>query len=209
MNNFILSEASKLKTLLDLINDSLSAVEEYLNCQRKEPPEYAAVNRNEVPQSWLHKGYASNRSLLDFLHDVKQKVEHFEAYIGGSLPAVNLAHFFNPQGLLTSMKQEFCRKNVVDFDEVTIAMTIEERGKLQSVIGERVCATGIYLHECDWKRGKIVERLGNNIDAVLLPAIHLEVKLKDEDLSRKKVSIPLYREAGLVGPEHELLRFEF
>jgi hypothetical protein len=42
----------------------------------------------------------------------------------GGLPIYDVGKMFHPESLIISMKQVFCRKNLVDFDDIKVSATV-------------------------------------------------------------------------------------
>lgn len=63
---------------------------------------------------------------------------------------------FNPESLIISMKQVYCRKGMIDFDDIKVLARVTDvkADEIKSV-DEGLIISGLYLHECIWYDGKL------------------------------------------------------
>lgn len=64
----------------------------------------------------------------------------------GGLVSYNFGKMFNPESLIISIKQVFCRKGLVDFDDIKLTTNIIENNTEIIDVHEGLVISGLYLH---------------------------------------------------------------
>jgi dynein heavy chain len=108
-----------------------------------------------------------------------------------------LTGFFNPQGMLTAMKQEVCRKHQKDankwaLDDIVYHTEVQHNERVESVKSppqEGAYVHGLFLEGAGWQRDGIqLQESEPKILYVPLPILHVSANLKDlENKSRKEL----------------------
>ena len=121
LNVFLSQELQRMDRITGIIKKTFTDIIESIDGQILMTPVIVdsidALYNNKVPTNWLYDPSGAQISWMKFKFSVwfdsfKKRNETLEEWMKGSRPkCFNLDHFFNPQGLLTSMKQEVVRIN--------------------------------------------------------------------------------------------------
>jgi len=111
---------------------------------------------------------------------------------GGRPPCFWLTGFFNPQGCLTAMKQEVCRKHQKDpankwaLDDImyhTEVLTTEKPEHIRAQPPEGIYVSGLFLEGAAWNRDQVqIEESAPKVLFVPLPVLFCSANLKTEEM---------------------------
>uniref|UniRef100_A0A061RL16 Flagellar outer dynein arm heavy chain gamma n=1 Tax=Tetraselmis sp. GSL018 TaxID=582737 RepID=A0A061RL16_9CHLO len=112
----------------------------------------------KIPALWLKKSWEA-ATLGNWFSGLLQRYDQLHKWLNNGRPkAYWLTGFFNPQGFLTAMKQEVCRKHAVTdkwaLDDVVMTSEVTHPPKdaenLKDTPNEGVYVYGLYLDGCAW-----------------------------------------------------------
>jgi dynein heavy chain len=184
LNIFLSQELQRMDKITLIIKKSMTDICEAVDGQILMTPmivdQIDCLYNNKVPKEWLYDPAKAQISWMKLKFSVwfdsfKTRNITLEDWMKGSRPrAFNLDHYFNPQGLLTSMKQEVVRikkqpsktggkptdkienwsmDNVADSFEVLTERKIKENENKREPDKGGIWITGLWLEGCRWKEG--------------------------------------------------------
>jgi dynein heavy chain len=119
LNVFLSQELQRMDRITNIIKKTFGDIVEAVDGQILMTPVIVDsidfLFNNKVPSTWLYDPSGAQISWMKhkfsiWFESFKTRNITLEDWMRGTRPkAFNLDHFFNPQGLLTSMKQEICR----------------------------------------------------------------------------------------------------
>ena len=125
-----------------------------------------------------------------------QRDDQYRSWLNGSRPnSYWLTGFFNPQGMLTAMKQEVCRKHQKDankwaLDDIIYHTEVTDKERVESI--KAGPAEGVYIHGL-WLEGGAWARDGCQLQEsepktlyVPLPVMLVSASLKSMEMSGRK-----------------------
>jgi len=161
-----------------------------------------ALFNAKIPAAWLKKSWEA-ATLGNWFSGLLQRYDQLHKWLNTGRPkGYWLTGWFNPQGFLTAMKQEVCRKHAVTdkwaLDDVVMTSEVthppKEFESLKDTPAEGVYVYGLYLDGCAWsgKENRLVDSEPKKLFHPL-PVLYVTgVQAKD----RKKSGIyeaPTYR----------------
>jgi len=76
--------------------------------------------KNKIPEHWRKVSYPSQWNLTKYLQDLQVRIEFFRKWIkDGKVEPFWIGGMFFPQSFLTSVLQNFARKNTLTVEQVT------------------------------------------------------------------------------------------
>ena len=126
-----------------------------------------ALFNAKIPAAWLKKSWEA-ATLGNWFSGLLQRYDQLHKWLNNGRPkGYWLTGFFNPQGFLTAMKQEVCRKHAVTdkwaLDDVVMTSEVTHPPKefegLKETPSEGVYVYGLYLDGCAWsgKENRLVD----------------------------------------------------
>ena len=194
LQNVMAKVSFMLKQLKLAINGEVVMTEELQNC-------LDAIFSATVPKMWLFTVAGDEfswniPSLGPWMSSLVARDDQDRGWLTSGRPNIFwLTGFFNPQGFLTAMKQEVCRKHQKDtpkwaLDEITYHTEVTQWEKPESI--RSAPQEGCYIH------GLMLEGAGWNNDSSmlmesepkklfhLLPVLYVTANLKTEELKARR-----------------------
>jgi dynein heavy chain len=118
---------------------------------------------NQVPGLWKKVSYPSLRPLGSWFEDLIERCKFFDQWLNKGKPkAFWLPSFFFPQGFLTSILQNYARKNKVPIDVLDFSydfLDFSEASKITHSSEEGAYIYGLYMEGCrfDYKQMRLEE----------------------------------------------------
>ncbi|GAW80117.1 dynein heavy chain [Plasmodium gonderi] len=188
---FFLQEIERIKNVIDLVktnlNDIISAIDgsKIMTADLQNDTKY--IYSQSVPKKWIYDASETEISwvchnLNQWLNILNLRYEQIMNYIqNGKLKSYWLPGFFNPQGFLTSMKQEITRlnkKDQISLDEVVLYADIKNHDieKIKEVPEHGFHIHGLFIEgsKWNWQEGKL-EESSPKILCENMPVIHITV----------------------------------
>jgi dynein heavy chain len=184
MNIFLSQEIQRMQRVIDLVKKTLNEIDKAVEGQIIMTPNIVdaidSIFDGKVPKFWIYDSTDTEISWLKpsfslWFESLIERNQQLNTWLRRERPRTfNLGFFFNPQGFLTSMKQEMVRSN--KFHKVNSKQSVEwsmdnveyqtqvlsdkqqkefENSKEQ--VGEGVYLTGLFLEGCRWNRESLAE----------------------------------------------------
>ncbi|EUD67876.1 hypothetical protein C922_01488 [Plasmodium inui San Antonio 1] len=188
---FFLQESERIKKVIDLVktnlNDIISAIDgsKIMTADLQNDTKY--IYSQSVPKKWIYDASETEISwvchnLNQWLNILNLRYEQIMNYIhNGKLKSYWLPGFFNPQGFLTSMKQEITRlnkKDQISLDEVVLYADIKNHDieKIKEVPEHGFHIHGLFIEgsKWNWQEGKL-EESSPKVLCENMPVIHITV----------------------------------
>ncbi|VUZ94664.1 dynein heavy chain, putative [Plasmodium vivax] len=188
---FFLQEIERIKKVIDLVktnlNDIISAIDgsKIMTADLQNDTKY--IYSQSVPKKWIYDASETEISwvchnLNQWLNILNLRYEQIMNYIhNGKLKSYWLPGFFNPQGFLTSMKQEITRlnkKDQISLDEVVLYADIKNHDieKIKEVPEHGFHIHGLFIEgsKWNWQEGKL-EESSPKVLCENMPVIHITV----------------------------------
>ncbi|ANQ07504.1 Uncharacterized protein PCOAH_00018730 [Plasmodium coatneyi] len=188
---FFLQEIERIKKVIDLVktnlNDIISAIDgsKIMTADLQNDTKY--LYSQSVPKKWIYDASETEISwvchnLNQWLNILNLRYEQIMNYIhNGKLKSYWLPGFFNPQGFLTSMKQEITRlnkKDQISLDEVVLYADIKNHDieKIKEVPEHGFHIHGLFIEgsKWNWQEGKL-EESSPKVLCENMPVIHITV----------------------------------
>lgn len=188
---FFLQEMERIKKVIDLVkvnlNDIISAIDGSKIMTADLQNDTIYIFSQSVPKKWIYDASETEISwicnnLNQWLNILNLRYEQIMNYIyNGKLKSYWLPGFFNPQGFLTSMKQEITRLNKKDqlsLDEVVLYTDIKNYDveKIKEFPEHGFNIHGLFIEgsKWNWQEGKL-EESSPKILCENMPVIHITV----------------------------------
>lgn len=205
LNIFLFQEIQRLQNVLSKVGNMLTQLRLAINGEVVMTEELQAcldaLYDAKVPSSWLFTVAGDEFSWilptlgLWFTSLINRDDQDREWLTRGRPHTYWLTGFFNPQGMLTAMKQEVCRKHQKDtikwaLDDIvyhTEVTQYEKTDHVKSSPAEGCYIHGLSLEGCAWSRDQqqLVESDPKTL-FVLLPVLYVSANLKTEEIRIKK-----------------------
>ena len=154
-----------------------------------------------VPRMWLFTVAGDEFSWLlpslgTWFTSLQQRDEQDRTWLLTSRPTSYwLTGFFNPQGMLTAMKQEVCRKHQKDavkwaLDDIMYHTEVTHyfnADRVKSQPAEGCYVHGLFLEGAGWgKEAQMVMESEPKVLFAPLPVLHVSASLKTEEMASRK-----------------------
>jgi dynein heavy chain, axonemal len=205
LNIFLFQEIQRLQNVLSKVGNMLTQLRLAINGEVVMTEELQAcldaLFDAKVPSSWLFTVAGDEFSWilptlgLWFTSLISRDEQDREWLTRGRPHSYWLTGFFNPQGMLTAMKQEVCRKHQKDavkwaLDDIvyhTEVTQYEKSEHVKSSPSEGCYIHGLFLEGCAWSRDQqqLIESDPKTL-FVLLPILFVSANLKSEEARIKR-----------------------
>jgi dynein heavy chain len=190
----LLLVTNMLKQLRLAINGEVVMTEQLQNCLDD-------MFDAKPPGSWLRTVAGDEFSWLLptlglWFSSLLLRDDQYRTWLNGSRPnSYWLTGFFNPQGMLTAMKQEVCRKHQKDankwaLDDIVYKTEVQHTmnaDNIKSGPSEGVYVHGLFLEGGAWARDEtMLKESEPKVLYVPLPVLMVSAQLKSEDLRTRK-----------------------
>ena len=124
-----MQECERFNKLLSVIKSSLVNLKKAIKGEMVMSVDldgmYQSLLMNKVPQNWEKKAYPSMKKLASWYDDLLARVDFFRNWVENEKPkSFWLSSFFFPQGFLTSVLQNFARKQKLPIGNYFIILII-------------------------------------------------------------------------------------
>ena len=198
LNTFLTQEIEKFNTLTKVIKQSLAKLRKAIDGQIVMTHEIEAliesILKNNVPNLWTQVSYISCKKLIDWVDDLKKRLLFFDSWVKNGIPQVFwFSGFFFPQSFLTSLLQNFARKNKVSID--TLKFDVKVSNQIHDVPSDEGClVNGLFIEGCRWDEelGRI-EEAKEKVLSYVMPNVWLRPVDKIKQKSENCYECPVYR----------------
>ena len=203
LNIFLFQEIQRLQRVLSKVKSTLQqlqlAIKGEVVMSEELAATLAAVYDAKVPQTWVFTVAGDEFSWILptlglWFSSLLQRDEQLRGWLNNGRPnSYWLPGFFNPQGLLTAMKQEVTRKHKADkwaLDDVvyhTEVTTYERPDQVRAPPSEGIYVHGLSLEGAGWNNaeGTLVESEAKKL-FVPLPVLYVTANVKGEQAKVRK-----------------------
>ena len=203
LNIFLFQEIQRLQRVLNKVQSTLQQLQLAIKGEIVMSEELAAtltaVYDAKVPQTWVFTVAGDEFSWILptlglWFSSLLQRDEQLRSWLNNGRPnSYWLPGFFNPQGLLTAMKQEVTRKHKADkwaLDDVvyhTEVTTYERPDQVRAAPSEGIYVHGLSLEGAGWNKaeGTLVESEAKKL-FVPLPVLYVTANVKSEQTKVRK-----------------------
>jgi hypothetical protein len=177
---FLAQEVERMQTVLSVVRAELRdlalAIQGTIVMSQGLAETMDSLHAARVPATWLAVSWES-QGLGFWWADMVGRVQQFSAWLADGRPRVFwLAGFFNPQGFLTSVKQEIARARGWPLDEVRVTTEVlaKEKETIRHGPEEGVYVHGLFLDGAAWSSnsGKLIEQAPKVLFPPL-PVLHI------------------------------------
>jgi dynein heavy chain, axonemal len=211
LNIFLFQEIRVLSVVVDKVQYELSQLQLAIDGEVVMTDEYAKIIGElfsaKVPVTWMFTATGIEYSWINstiglWMGNFGERNAQIRSWLDTGRPShFSLAGFFNPQGFLTSMKQEVTRRHkgegwalddMVYHTEVTDFATADS---VRSGAKEGVYCSGLFLDGCAWSRldGSLVESEPKKL-FTLLPVLWVTATTKS--IRKDKIKTGMYGPRG-------------
>ena len=86
-----------------------------------------AIFNNQVPPSWVKKGFLSLKPLASWIDDCNKRIDFLNEWITGGTPIVFwVSGFFFPQAFFTGNLQNYARGNTIAVDKISFGFEFKD-----------------------------------------------------------------------------------
>jgi len=196
LSTVLLQELTRYNTLIELIQESLSKLQEVydghalINSENEKLAE--SLLKNKVPESWIKISYASCKNLVSYIDDLHKRVSFFEEWISNGRPNVFwISGFFFTQSFLTGVLQEYARKFSLPIDTLEFQFEVLEKAPgTRPDIG--VYVDGLFLEGASWD-GKCLQESRPRELYCEFPVLWLKPSQERRKLMNERYICPVYR----------------
>lgn len=203
LNIFLFQEIQRLQRVLNKVQSTLQQLQLAIKGEIVMSEELAttltAVYDAKVPQTWVFTVAGDEFSWILptlglWFSSLLRRDEQLRSWLNNGRPnSYWLPGFFNPQGLLTAMKQEVTRKHKADkwaLDDVvyhTEVTTYERPDQVHTSPSEGIYVHGLSLEGAGWNKanGTLVESEAKKL-FVPLPVLYVTANVKGEQTKVRK-----------------------
>jgi dynein heavy chain, axonemal len=205
LNIFLFQEIQRLQNVLAKVGFMLTQIRLAINGEVVMTEEYQscidAIFNAKVPTSWLFTVAGDEFSWILptlglWFSSLLLRDDQDREWLNKGRPYVYwLTGFFNPQGMLTAMKQEVCRKHQKDankwaLDDIIYHTEVTQYEKVDHVKSgpaEGCYIHGLFLEGCAWSRDQqLLVESEPKILFVQLPVLMVSANLKTEEARQRK-----------------------
>ena len=205
LNIFLYQEIQRLQNVLAKVGFMLTQIRLAINGEVVMTEEYQAcidaIFNAKVPTSWLFTVAGDEFSWILptlglWFSSLLLRDDQDREWLNKGRPNVYwLTGFFNPQGMLTAMKQEVCRKHQKDankwaLDDIIYHTEVTQYEKVDHVKSpppEGCYIHGLFLEGCAWSKDQqMLVESEPKILFVQLPVLMVSANLKSEELRQRK-----------------------
>ena len=205
LNIFLYQEIQRLQNVLAKVGFMLTQIRLAINGEVVMTEEYQAcidaIFNAKVPTSWLFTVAGDEFSWILptlglWFSSLLLRDDQDREWLNKGRPYVYwLTGFFNPQGMLTAMKQEVCRKHQKDankwaLDDIIYHTEVTQYEKVDHVKSgpaEGCYIHGLFLEGCAWSRDQqLLVESEPKILFVQLPVLMVSANLKTEEARQRK-----------------------
>eukprot|EP00163_Fabomonas_tropica_P031142 TRINITY_DN730_c0_g2_i1.p1 TRINITY_DN730_c0_g2~~TRINITY_DN730_c0_g2_i1.p1 ORF type:complete len:4569 (+),score=1602.08 TRINITY_DN730_c0_g2_i1:399-14105(+) len=154
-----------------------------------------ALHDARVPASWEAVSWPST-SIGFWLNDLLGRINQYTSWLEDGRPRVFwMTGFFNPQGFLTSMMQEMCRKNSWPLDEVQVTTEAlkEDKEEIRRPPEDGVFIHGLFLDGASFSKNGL--KIVDSAPKVLfypMPVIHVSATNEKPKQKEAVYQCPVY-----------------
>jgi dynein heavy chain len=154
----------------------------------------------QIPPRWAKVSFASNRSLLSWLVNLKERCAQLEEWVSdpSSIPkVVDLSKLFNPQSFLNAIKQTACQRQNCELDKLQVITEVTkktEKAQVEAHSRDGAFVTGLFLEGARWDMNtNSLEESRAKEMFNKMPIINCKAGVVDETSSQKNTYIcPTY-----------------
>ena len=206
LNTFLQQEVQKFNNLLRVVKQSILKLKKALDGVIVISPELEklaeGISTNQVPEMWAKYSYISEKPLMSWVKDLNARLVFFSDWINNGYPdRYWFSGLFFPQSFLTSLLQNYARKNKIAIDTLQFAIEILGEGTKEAI--ETGCLIyGLFIEGARWDPN--TKALEEAFDSVLyspMPIFWLQPLEKTYQTPRKSkvYYCPVYRTTKRVG----------
>ena len=186
---------SKIKASIIQLNKALKG-EEVMSADLDKM--YQKILNNQVPELWHKFAYPSMKALGAWFDDLIQRIQFFKSWMDseGKPLAYWLSAFFFPQGFLTSVLQNYARKNKLPIDILGFSYKFCHFSETQQIVApapEGVYVYGLFVEGCrfDMQKG-LLEESEPGVMSTIAPIINF-VPTENYVPDERDFSMPVYK----------------
>ena len=210
LNIFLFQEVRVLSVVIDKVRHELAQLQLAIDGEVVMTDEYATIIDElfnaKVPRTWMFTATGIEYSWINstvglWMGNFTTREKQIRSWLDNGRPSnFAMSGFFNPQGFLTSMKQEVTRKHRGEgwaLDDMVYHTEVSEMissDNVRSAPKEGVYCTGLYLDGAAWSRmeGTLVESVPKQL-FTLLPVLWVTATTKTNRKEKIK--------SGMYGPK--------
>eukprot|EP00826_Nyctotherus_ovalis_P007370 TRINITY_DN11830_c0_g1_i3.p1 TRINITY_DN11830_c0_g1~~TRINITY_DN11830_c0_g1_i3.p1 ORF type:complete len:505 (-),score=94.23 TRINITY_DN11830_c0_g1_i3:62-1576(-) len=152
LNSILQQEVCRYESLLNVVRSSLLSLHSALKGEvvlSKDLDEIAqSISHNIVPSLWYTHAYPSLKPLSSWMKDLEERMGFLEYWVKEGHPSkFKLSVFFNPESFLAALKQNYARKNGMNFSDVFFEYEVGAEKKSKGKLIE-----GLYMEGARWDR---------------------------------------------------------
>lgn len=166
---------------------------------------YQQVLNNQVPEIWNRLAYPSLKSLGAWFDDLIQRIQFFKGWIDNIDTKPNaywLSAFFFPQGFLTSVLQNFARKNKLAIDILSFSFKFchfTETENITQPPNEGCYIYGLFVEGCRFDIQKsLLEESEPGVMSTVAPIIHF-IPTENYVSDERDYAMPVYKTSVRAG----------
>lgn len=212
LNNFLNQEITRMQLVIDVVNRLLSEIVQAIDGLIIMTPEIVdaidSLFDARVPREWVYNAVGVEISWLipalgSWFSDLQDRCAQLTNWLKNPQARPHtfwLTGFFNPQGFLTSMRQEVTRLHAKDewalddmMDETSVTQ-YENAEKVRDSPTEGVYIRGLYLEGAKWSKGSQgqLEELDGKATYKEMPIIHYSARKSDKSKGQNQENFGQY-----------------
>ena len=161
MNTVLVQELGRYNKLVELVVSSLDILIKSYEGSVLITAEYEVLGEslmeNSVPVMWKNNSYASCKSLVSWVEDLRKRLDFFQEWIDRGRPTVFwISGFYFTQSFLTVTLQEHARKTKLPIDTLTFSFDVLDH-EPTATPSFGVYIKGLYLEGASWQGGALDE----------------------------------------------------
>jgi len=195
LNNFLTQEIARMQHVINIVNKVLNDICEAIDGLIIMTPEIVdaldAIYDARVPHEWIYDALGGEISWIipilgQWFGSLADRCNQLSGWLkSGSQRPITfwMTGFFNPQGFLTSMRQEVTRQHEKDswaLDDVVDSTEILQHDieRLRDGPAEGVYIRGLFLEGARWTKsdGGRLDELEGKLTYVPMPVVHVSAK---------------------------------
>jgi dynein heavy chain len=203
MNTVLVQELERFNRLVKTIKSSLRDVQRAITGEVVMSRELLQMGRSMtdglVPTLWAAVAYPSLMPLGSWVNDLLQRLEFFDRWIEGGVPAIFwISGFFFTQAFLTGTRQNFARKYTIPIDLVQWdfeVLTPDETHALTARAADGAYVTGMFLDGAGWsiERMSLCESKPKVLYMPMMTVLILPLHMDKKDRTKHVYRTPLYK----------------
>ena len=198
----LIQEAERFNKLLLKIRSSIIQLNKALKGEEVMSADldkmYQKILNNQVPELWNRFAYPSMKALASWFDDLILRIQFFKSWIDNDNKplAYWLSAFFFPQGFLTSVLQNFARKNKMPIDILGFSYKFLHFSEIHQITvppNEGVYVYGLFVEGCrfDMQKG-LLEESEPGVMSTMAPIINF-IPIENYVSDERDYPMPVYK----------------